>query len=364
MHTPAAAAASSTPPTTSTDTGTVLLVGGTGFIGRAVLKALTRHHRAQGTAPSLRVLSRRTPPTPAAQHVTGDLTDPPSLHGVCSGITTVIHTASYVGSDAQKCHAINHTGTQALLTEAARHAVTRFIYVSTASVYGTGPHRGSHEGQLQPAPLSPASTTRLHAEEAVRAAGGTVLRPHLVYGTGDHWFIPTLARILRHIPTWPDTPPPKTSAIAVQDLARIITALTYQPPPHSGGGSRAHGSTYHVAYPRPLRMDHLHTRLRTLLHLPPARPTPITEHRALVREHLPELTDHQYALLTKDHYYDTSRIWHHTRLHPGPGFDTRFTASTAWYAHHLNHHTRATPPHTFVPSASARSRTTDPHHPR
>ncbi|WP_051947622.1 NAD-dependent epimerase/dehydratase family protein [Streptomyces scabiei] len=360
MHTPApaTAAAGSTPPPTNTDTGTVLLVGGTGFIGRAVLKALTRHHRAHGTTPSLRVLSRRTPPTPAAQHVTGDLTDPPSLHGICSGITTVIHTASYVGSDPQKCHAINHTGTQALLTEAARHAVTRFIYISTASVYGTGPHRGPHEGQLQPAPLSPASTTRLHAEEAVRAAGGTILRPHLVYGTGDHWFIPTLARVLRHIPTWPDTPPPHTSAIAVQDLARIITALTHQPPPHT------HGSTYHVADPRPLPMDHLHTRLRTLLHLPPARHTTITEHRTQVRKHLPQLTDHQYALLTEDHYYDTTRIWHHTQLHPGPGFDTRFTTHTPWYTHHLNHHTPPTPPQTITPPAPARPRTTNPHHPR
>lgn len=66
MHTPATAAAGSTPPPTNTDTGTgtVLLVGGTGFIGRAVLKALTRHHRAHGTTPHLRVLSRRTPPPP------------------------------------------------------------------------------------------------------------------------------------------------------------------------------------------------------------------------------------------------------------------------------------------------------------
>ena len=334
MHTPAPAAGT-TAPTTRTSPGTVLVVGGTGFIGRAVLKALTRRHPAHAYAPGLRVLSRRAPQTPGAQHVTGDLTDPPSLHGACSGITTVIHTASYVGRDPRKCHDINHTGTQALLTEAARHGVPRFIYVSTASVYGTGPHHGPHEEQLQPSPHSPASTTRLHAEEAVRAAGGIILRPHLIYGTGDHWFIPTLARILRHIPTWPDGPPPKTSAIAVQDLARIIAALAHQPPPHP----HSDGGTYHAADPRPLPMDHLLTHLRTLLHLPPARPTPISEHRAHVHKLLPELSDHQYALLTKDHWYNTNRIWHHTQLHPGPGFETQFTANSPWYTQQLTRHT-------------------------
>ncbi|MDX3130645.1 hypothetical protein PV367_12760, partial [Streptomyces europaeiscabiei] len=83
-----------------------------------------------------------------------------------------------------------------------------------------------------------------------------------------------------------------------------------------------------------------------------------TEHRTQVRKHLPQLTDHQYALLTEDHYYDTTRIWHHTQLHPGPGFDTRFTTHTPWYTHHLNHHTPPTPPHTITPPAPARPSTT------
>lgn len=316
---------------TRTDSGTVLVVGGTGFIGSAVLTELNRERHAQRPMPTLRILSRRPPQAAqaaGAHHVTGDLTHPSTLHDICSGIKTVIHTASYVGRDAQKCHDINYLGTQALLDEARRHGVRRFIYVSTASIYGMGPHRGPAEGQLAPSPTSPASTSRLRAEEAVRASGGIVLRPHLVYGVGDCWFIPTLARVLRQVPYWPAGTTPRASVIAAEDLARVIAALALQPEPHDGG-------TYHVADPRPLLMDGLYASLRALLRLPMAQQVPIGEHRSLVRQLMPDLSDHQYALLTEDYWFDTSRIWQRTGLNPGPGFERRLAACSAWYAKQL-----------------------------
>ncbi|MGW0763016.1 NAD-dependent epimerase/dehydratase family protein [Streptomyces sp. NPDC002814] len=335
-HPAAAAGTPHTPhparPATTADPGTVLIVGGTGFIGSAVLKELTHHQDPHATGPALRVLSRHpptSPPPPTAQHVRGDLAHPHTLRGICAGIKTVIHAASYVGRDPHTCHHINHTGTKALLDDAQRHGVKHFIYISTASVYGPGPHRGPTEEHLTPPPPSPASTTRLHAENAVRAHGGTILRPHLIYGPGDRWFIPTLARMLQHVPTWPDHTPPHTSIIAVQDLARLITALTHHPPPPA--------TTYHAADPHPLPINHLLTHLHHTLPLPPTHPTPLTQHRTQIQTHLPHLTDHQYNLLTQDHYYDTTRIWHHTQLHPGPGFTHRYTTSTPWYTHHLTH---------------------------
>ncbi|MFF4276092.1 NAD-dependent epimerase/dehydratase family protein [Streptomyces sp. NPDC001536] len=322
---------SNTPMTTGTDTGPVLVVGGTGFIGSAVLRELTREHSSPGSTPTLHVLSRTPPRVTAAtgvRHVAGDLTDPSTLRGACSGIKTVIHAASYVGRDEQMCHDINHLGTQALLDEARRNGVRRFIYVSTASVYGMGPHRGPVEGQLAPSPASPASTSRLRAEEAVRASGGIVLRPHLVYGIGDRWFIPTLARVLRQVPYWPAGTTPRASVIAAEDLARVIAALALQPEPHDGG-------TYHVADPRPLLMDDLYASLRALLRLPMAQQVPIGEHRSLVRQLVPDLSDHQYALLTQDCWFDTTRIWQRTGLNPGPGFERRLAACSAWYAKQL-----------------------------
>jgi nucleoside-diphosphate-sugar epimerase len=321
--------------TTRTGTGSILVAGGTGFIGSAVLRELARAYHPHDTVHSRRVraLSRR--PQRAAQptevqHVAGDLADPPTLRGACSGVETVIHAASYVGRDKQKCHDVNYLGTQALLDEACRSGVQRFIYVSTASIYGTGPHRGSVEGQLTPSPASPASTSRLRAEEAVRASGGTVLRPHLVYGVGDRWFVPTVARVLRQVPYWPDESSPRSSVIAVEDLARVITALAQQSQPGCDGG------TYHVADPKPLPMACLYTRLRALLGLPEAQRVPIGEHRSLVRRLMPELSDHQYTLLTEDNWFDSSRIWQRTGLNSGPDFGRRFAACSAWYTKQLD----------------------------
>ncbi|WP_432199144.1 NAD-dependent epimerase/dehydratase family protein [Streptomyces sp. bgisy027] len=80
----------------------------------------------------------------------GDLSDPLSLRGVCFGVDTVVHAASYVGRDPRRCCDVNLKGTRALLEEAHRSRVRRFGCISTASVYGTGLHRGLAEGHLEP----------------------------------------------------------------------------------------------------------------------------------------------------------------------------------------------------------------------
>ncbi|WND33045.1 NAD-dependent epimerase/dehydratase family protein [Streptomyces sp. BB1-1-1] len=314
--------------------GSVLVVGGTGFIGRAVLGAMTRQDDGRNRAPRLHVLSRRVPTgagSAAIRHVRGDLADPRSLRGVCSEIDTVVHAASYVGRDPQQCHDVNQQGTRALLEEARRAGVRRFIYLSTASVYGEGPHRGPAEGEVEPAPASPASSSRLRAEQEVRAAGGTVLRPHLIYGEGDRWFVPAVSRLLRLVPAWPAGATSLSSVIEVGDLARVVAALV------DGAGVPGEGGTYHVAHPRPLSMARLLAELRSALRLPAPRRVPAADHRALVRQSLPGLTDHQYALLTQDHWYDTSSIWGQIGLDPGPGFEARFAACSAWYREQSAH---------------------------
>ncbi|MFJ8185526.1 NAD-dependent epimerase/dehydratase family protein [Streptomyces sp. NPDC096105] len=312
----------------------ILVVGGTGFIGNAVLRALSRTDGVdRDRMPRLHALSRRACAAagiPGVRHVTGDLTDRRSLRGVCSGIDTVVHTASYVGRDPQRCEAVNGEGTRALLDEARRAGVRRFLYVSTASVYGTGPHRGPGEGQVGPAPASPASASRLCAEEEVRAEGGTVLRPHLVYGEGDRWLVPVVARLLRLVPAWPAGEGARSSVIEVGDLARVVAALVHSPWVPDGG------RTYHVADPRPLPMERLLAEVRSVLRLPAPRRVSAADHRELVRRSLPGFTDHQYALLTQDHWYDTAAIWRDTGIDPGPGFQERFTACSPWYREQLD----------------------------
>ncbi|GAA4551803.1 NAD-dependent epimerase/dehydratase family protein [Amycolatopsis samaneae] len=309
----------------------ILLTGATGFVGTAVLRELVE----RGAGPRVRALARRPLPARASEAgVTtwrGDLRDPASLTGAGAGITTVLHLASQVGGDPALCTAVNEQGTARLLEEAG---TARTLYLSTCAVYRDGVHRGEREpvggSGLETGPASPTSRSRLAAERLVLAAGGAVLRPHLIFGPGDRHVVPTLVRWARAVPAWAAGGSARTSLVAVADLAAVIAVLALTP------GLAAAGDVFQVADPVPVPMRELITKVCSLLDVPvPVEDLPWEEHRALTRAALPALTDHQYSLLTQDHWYESSRIWARTGVSPGPGFATRLAEAAGWYRESL-----------------------------
>lgn len=302
------------------DRTTVLVAGGTGFIGSAVVALLVRR------GVDVRVLRRSAPPDWMTEAgvgwVAGDLADPGSLRGVAEGADVLLHLAARVDRDPVACATVNVRGTGALMAEARRAGVRRIVYNSTCAVYGTGPHRGLAESELVPAPASVASQTRLAAEAEVLAGGGVVLRPHLVFGVGDRWFVPALLRLLRAVPAIVDGGRARMSVIAVDDLARAIV------------GVAASGLTgvHHVNHPRPVAMAELLGWLGR--HIGCRRPTRDIDratHRELLRRARLPLSDHQYALLTDDHWYRSERVWREVGLPAGPGLAHRIAESASWY---------------------------------
>ncbi|MFB8246305.1 NAD-dependent epimerase/dehydratase family protein [Streptomyces sp. NPDC055952] len=311
--------------------GTVLVAGGNGFVGSAVVEELLTRESAGG-APAVRVLSRRPPRSShrhRVSHVPADLAQPGALRGLCQGVVSVVHTATYVGRDAALCETVNHHGTLALLEEARRAGVEHFVYVSTASVYGAGPHRGADEYALTPNPASPASSSRLKAEQAVLASGGTVLRPHLVHGVGDVWFIPTIVRLLTLVAAWPSGATSHSSVIAVRDLARCVASLVTAPE------SADRARVYHAAHPRPVSMEQVLLALHHRLGLPLPRRVSLPEHRARLARAATHLSDHQYTLLTQDHWYDSDALWARIGEVPELGFEARLAEAARWYTAHL-----------------------------
>ncbi|MEV7046355.1 NAD-dependent epimerase/dehydratase family protein [Amycolatopsis sp. NPDC051061] len=196
------------------------------------------------------------------------------------------------------------------------------------------PHPGA---ELVTDPASATSRSRLAGERLVLAAGGTVLRPHLVHGTGDRHLVPALARWIRAVPAWAAGGAARTSLVAVADLAAAIVELALNPRPAGAG------EVFHVADPRPVRMRHLVTAVCELLDLPvPVADLPLAEHRARTRAALPTLTDHQYSLLTRDHWYESDRIWELTGVSPGPGFGPSLAEAAGWYRESLGLRERGT----------------------
>ncbi|GLY44386.1 hypothetical protein Amsp01_104090 [Amycolatopsis sp. NBRC 101858] len=171
-------------------------------------------------------------------------------------------------------------------------------------------------------PASPTSRSRLAGERLVLAAGGIVLRPHLIHGPGDRHVVPALVRWIQAVPAWAAGGAARTSLVAVADLAAAIAVLALDP-----GLSRP-GEVLHVADPQPVRIRGLVTAVCGLLDLPlPVADLPLAEHRARTRAALPSLTDHQYSLLTRDHWYESSRIWELTGVTPRP----RLAEAADWY---------------------------------
>jgi nucleoside-diphosphate-sugar epimerase len=309
----------------------VLLTGATGFIGSAVARALVGQLDIE-----LSVLVRCPARIPRTRQLLGDLTQPDSLVGSCQGIDTLLHTASCVGTDMEQCTAVNDRGTTALLHEATRSGVRRIIYISTAAVYGQGPHRNVEPEQLTPAPRSPASRSRLAAEETVRTAGGVVLRPHLIYGAGDRWFVPELIKLIKLLGDLPNADHVKVSTIAVDDLARALTGLVTR------SDALPPGTVLHANHPVP-------TVLRTMIDTVTRNVGLYGINRCTSRRQANKQirangnNEWHLVRICTDHWYASQRIWQLAGQDPGPGFAETFPRYAPWYRIQLSKHQQEPP---------------------
>jgi 2-alkyl-3-oxoalkanoate reductase len=129
-------------------------------------------------------------------------------------------------------------------TIARQIGVERLVYVSTAAVYGPGPFRDLPVDGASLRPASPASRTRAAAEQYVRDAGGLVVRPHLIYGQGDRWFLPALTTMITRLGAVIDGGRAVHSVIDVDTLAESLQLL-------SAERHFRRGSTLHINEPRP-----------------------------------------------------------------------------------------------------------------
>ena len=186
------------------NSSSVLVTGGTGFLGRRLVERLLAEGRP------VTVLARRADPSLSARGVrfiTASLDDAPAVAAACVGHTTVFHTAAKVGvwGRYDDFFRTNVLGTRAILAGCRAHGVERLIYTSTPSVVYNGQSLANADESL---PLttscpSPYPLTKAIAEREVLAANSpdhtglqtVALRPHLIWGIGDPHLVPrVLAR--------------------------------------------------------------------------------------------------------------------------------------------------------------------------
>ncbi|MDP9815646.1 dTDP-glucose 4,6-dehydratase [Spirilliplanes yamanashiensis] len=145
----------------------ILVTGGAGFIGSALVRVLLRDDDAHVTVlDALTYAGDRAnlPDDPRLAFVHGDITDGRTVDRLVAGADAVVNAAAETHVDRSIAHAApfvttNVLGTQVLLDAALRHGTARFLQVSTDEVYGSI-ERGSWDESAPVAPRSPYSASK------------------------------------------------------------------------------------------------------------------------------------------------------------------------------------------------------------
>lgn len=191
----------------------VLVTGGTGVVGEAVVTELCRRGH------SVRLLSRNAEKDVArwsdkVEAWPGSVSNPDEINGSAGGYDVVLHVAGIVDENPPDVtfQSVNVDGTMNMIREAERAKVGRFIYVSSL---------GADTGK------SPYHQSKKDAEALVREfdGGWIILRPGNVYGPGDD-VVSLVLKMVRTFPALPviDGGDDPFQPIWLDDLAPAIAA--------------------------------------------------------------------------------------------------------------------------------------------
>lgn len=185
---------------------TVFVTGGSGFLGRRLIPALTSAgYRVRAMARSDE--SAKAVEQLGATPVRCDLTDSTALlTGEMQGCDTVVHAAGRFreGDGHAAYERDNITGTQTMLAAAESAGVRRFVYIGAAGcLVGGKPVLDADESwPLQELAYSPYFRSKAITDRAVRAANHPgfatcVVRPGLIWGGANDVITKSIAEATR-----------------------------------------------------------------------------------------------------------------------------------------------------------------------
>ena len=189
----------------------VLVTGGTGFIGQALVKRLIdAGYRVRVVTRSVRGslpdrLRQSVSQADRLDFYEGDIGDRASVEPAFEGVRYVYHGAALVNSSAPYSifERANITATENIAALALRHGIKKMVHVSTSDVFGIPvPGEVLSETSSYRAWREPYPDTKIKAAEVVKAyqnkgLNTVILYPGWVYGPGDRAFLPSLAYQLR-----------------------------------------------------------------------------------------------------------------------------------------------------------------------
>jgi uncharacterized protein YbjT (DUF2867 family) len=203
----------------------ILVAGGTGFVGSAIVRELA------GRGKPVAVLSRSSEknrdrfPGLNVELRTGDVTQPETLGPAMTGVDTVIGCQQFPNSPIENpgrgytFEKVDAEGTEHLVAAAKQAGVMRYVYLSGV---GADPNAERHWFRA-----------KARAESAVQDSGitYTILRPSWVYGPEDvalNRFL-GMSRFLPFVPLIGDANKQKLQPVFVDDVAKAVAESLENP---------------------------------------------------------------------------------------------------------------------------------------
>jgi uncharacterized protein YbjT (DUF2867 family) len=171
--------------------GPICVLGGTGFLGRRIVRHLHDHGHTVRIASRHAERARSAIADERLQPVRADIEDEVSLIAALAGTQGVVNAVSLYVERASATFRSVHVDGAARVAREARHAgVERLIHVSGI---GADPHSSS-----------PYIRSRGEGELAVKSAfpAATIVRPAVMFGPDDA-FLNTTLTLLRRLPAFP-----------------------------------------------------------------------------------------------------------------------------------------------------------------
>jgi len=200
----------------------VLITGGAGFLGQAIVRELRKSGPAGfASPPEIRIFDVRpdVQQQPGVANIAGDVRDFDALLAACRGVDVVIHAASLVDyghASETALEAINVRGTENAIRACREAGVPGLLYTSSMDVvYSAEPIVNGDETLPYPEHFADGyARTKAVAEQAVIRANGSVasahsdgaspaalrtcvIRPCGMYGEADPYHVSGVLRMLQ-----------------------------------------------------------------------------------------------------------------------------------------------------------------------
>jgi len=217
-------------------TGSVLVTGANGFLGKIILEHLMDA--------GFTICATDIGDKPAIQGVLyqkADITRPEELKDTVGSVTTVIHAAglAHIFKDIHKNHElfrqINEMGAANVALAAAEKGARHFILASSVSVYGPFTH-GLYAEDTPCQPVGPYATSKCNAEQRLKeiaiktGMALTILRLATLYGEGDPGNVGRLIRTMdRGWFVWIGDGSNRKSLLYKGDAARACVTMASSP---------------------------------------------------------------------------------------------------------------------------------------